>query len=248
MLTGKYIPFLPTCYISIVRPAVILFAVCIGLSAQDEPVRFGTTVVLPAGLRGQIYHIRRNSIMLPDFEKLKPRGTIYTSALDIVPQDFRQGFPGVTKRMEWFAIDYTGRFWKRPPVRTWPAESTRFAFLIFKARVFRSPWFYKSPNRANLSASSAPTSSALPNIPKPGPIPIPKINPKSTSRAGPRPASRRLLLHRLPKPPLHRIIRVRRHRPVAPQPPHHVRKNRAPHFLPVQIHAPRIIHVIALLG
>jgi len=117
MLPGKYIPFIPTCYISVVRPAVILFAACIGLCAQDEPVRFGTTVVLPAGLRGQIYHIRRGTAKLPDFEKLKPRGTIYTSALDIVPQDFRQGFPGVTRRMEWFAIDYAGRFWISRPGR-----------------------------------------------------------------------------------------------------------------------------------
>jgi fibro-slime domain-containing protein len=42
---------------------------------------------------------------------MKPVGAIYTSSLDIPPQDFKQGFPGVTKRFEWFAIDYTGRFW-----------------------------------------------------------------------------------------------------------------------------------------
>ena len=58
-----------------------------------------------------VYHIRRNSTRLPDFSRLKPAGTIYTASLNIPPQDFREGFPGVTKRSEWFAIDYTGRFW-----------------------------------------------------------------------------------------------------------------------------------------
>ena len=32
-----------------------------------------------------------------------------------LPQDFRDGFPGITKRFEWFAIDYTGRFWIENP-------------------------------------------------------------------------------------------------------------------------------------
>jgi PA14 domain len=82
-------------------------------AAQDQAVPvFGTTVVIPSGLRGLVYHIHRNTKKLPDFEKMKPAGAaIYTSALNVPPQDFKQGFPGVTKRIEWFAIDYTGRFW-----------------------------------------------------------------------------------------------------------------------------------------
>jgi hypothetical protein len=79
--------------------------------AQESMATFGTTVVIPAGLRGVVYHIRHNTRRLPDFETLKPRGAIYTSSLNIPAQDFRRGFPGVTKRFEWFAIDYTGRFW-----------------------------------------------------------------------------------------------------------------------------------------
>src|SRR6185369_16115150 len=77
----------------------------------------GTTVVIPSGLRGNIYRIRRNSARLPDFRRLKPVGAIYTDSLNVPPQDFRQGFPGVTKRFEWFAIDYTGRFWIEHPGR-----------------------------------------------------------------------------------------------------------------------------------
>lgn len=84
--------------------------------AQDQPIpKFGTTVVVPLGLSGAIYHIPSNTAKLPNFRKLKLKGTIYTASLNVPPQDFRQGFPGVTKRFEWFAIDYTGRFWIENP-------------------------------------------------------------------------------------------------------------------------------------
>jgi hypothetical protein len=88
-------------------------------AASDDPppllAKFGTTVVVPSGLRGLVYHTHRWAQKLPDFEKMRPVGTIYTASLNIPPQDFNQGFPGVTKRYEWFAIDYTGRFWIEKP-------------------------------------------------------------------------------------------------------------------------------------
>jgi hypothetical protein len=86
-------------------------------AAQDEPTAvFGTTVVIPSGLHGLVYHIHHNTAQLPDFGKLKPAGAaIYTSSLNLPPQDFKQGFPGVTKRTEWFAIDYSGKFWIADP-------------------------------------------------------------------------------------------------------------------------------------
>ena len=85
-------------------------------AAQDEPVAtFGTTVVISSGLRGLVYHIKRDSERLPNFAKLKPAGTIYTSSLNIPPQSFKTGFPGVTKRFEWFAIAYGGKFWIQKP-------------------------------------------------------------------------------------------------------------------------------------
>jgi hypothetical protein len=92
-------------------------ALCLAaFGLTEEPVAtFGTTTVIPAGLRGLVYHIRRNSDRLPDFSKLKPVGSIYMSSLNIPPQHFKQGFPGVTKRNEWFAIDYQGRFWIDKP-------------------------------------------------------------------------------------------------------------------------------------
>lgn len=94
----------------------VLCGCCAAMAAAEDPVyKFGTTVVIPSGLRGSIYRIRRNTARLPDFRRLKPAGAIYTDSLNVPPQDFRQGFPGVTKRFEWFAIDYTGRFWIEHP-------------------------------------------------------------------------------------------------------------------------------------
>ena len=81
------------------------------VAQPPAPVTFGTTVVVSGGLRGVIYYIKPGSTRLPDFRALKPAGTIYTSMLDVPRQSFTRGFPGVTTRFEWFAIDYTGRFW-----------------------------------------------------------------------------------------------------------------------------------------
>src|SRR5205807_5309747 len=96
---------------------LLLLMCALALGEQEpEPVyKFGTTVVMPMGLKGQIYHLRRNTEWLPDFRKMKPVGSIYTPSLNIPLQSFNQGFPGVTKRFEWFAIDYTGRFWIAQP-------------------------------------------------------------------------------------------------------------------------------------
>jgi hypothetical protein len=98
--------------------AMFLVAVlaCSALAAQEDVPVFGTTVVIPSGLRGLVYHISHRTTKLPNFEKMKPAGpAIYTSSLNVPAQDFKQGFPGVTKRTEWFAIDYTGRFWITKP-------------------------------------------------------------------------------------------------------------------------------------
>jgi hypothetical protein len=98
------------------RLGILMFLAALGQAQDTPPVpTFGTTVVIPSGLRGQIYYIHRNSKALPQFERLKPVGTIYTTALNVPPRDFNEGFPGVTDRFEWFAIDYTGRFWIQKP-------------------------------------------------------------------------------------------------------------------------------------
>ena len=93
----------------------VLLRPCAADAGEDPIPTFGTTVVIPSGLQGTVYHIHHNTARLPKFDKMKSVGTIYTTSLNIPPQDFQQGFPGVTKRFEWFAIDYAGRFWIPKP-------------------------------------------------------------------------------------------------------------------------------------
>jgi hypothetical protein len=84
------------------------------IPAPQEPVAtFGTTVVSSTGFHGDIYFIKPGTLKLPKFDKLKTEGSIYTTILHVPPRDFSEGFPGVTDRFEWFAIDYNGRFWIR---------------------------------------------------------------------------------------------------------------------------------------
>jgi hypothetical protein len=85
------------------------------LAAAQDPFSFGTTVVVPGGLEGVVYHISKRSKQIPDLRKIKPQGKIYVSSLNVPLRDFTEGFPGVTKREEWFAIEYTGRFWIDKP-------------------------------------------------------------------------------------------------------------------------------------
>lgn len=85
-------------------------------SAQQQPMAvFGTTVVIPSGLRGEIFHIAEGTQTLADLPSYKSVGTIYTTSLNVPPQDCLIGFPGVTSRFEWFAINYTGKFWIEKP-------------------------------------------------------------------------------------------------------------------------------------
>lgn len=97
-----------------VSASIVVLTVLAQTQAAAVPT-FGTTVVIPSGLRGQIYNLHRNTHRLPNFAKMKPVGTVYTASLDVPERAFREGFPGVTRRYEWFAIDYTGRFWVQKP-------------------------------------------------------------------------------------------------------------------------------------
>jgi hypothetical protein len=81
-----------------------------------EPLyTFGTTGVANSGFRGEIFFIDPGSRKLPNFSKLKPVGVIYTPYLCVPLRPFDEGFPGVTDRFEWFAIDYAARFWVTEP-------------------------------------------------------------------------------------------------------------------------------------
>ena len=105
------------------RRLAILLGLTFAAFAQDATPTFGVTVVDPYGLKGEVYLLKRGASKLPKFEKLEPVGTIYASSLNIAPRDFDSGFPGVTDRFEWFAIDYNGRFWIEKP------EKYRFSLV-----------------------------------------------------------------------------------------------------------------------
>ena len=67
------------------------------------------------GFRGDIYFLEPETLKLPRLERLKPVGSVYTNVLQVTTRDFREGFPGITDRIEWFAIDCSGRFWVQEP-------------------------------------------------------------------------------------------------------------------------------------
>jgi len=78
--------------------------------AKAAPTVFGQKAADALALRGEIYNLETGTAKLPDFEKLHPTGAIYTATLNVPERDFKEGFPGVTDRFEWFAIDYHGTF------------------------------------------------------------------------------------------------------------------------------------------
>ncbi len=80
----------------------------------NRPV-FGVTVVDAQGFQGKIYKLKPGTRELPNLSRMKPIGTIYTRQLDIAPRNFTAGFPGVTDLNEWFALDYTGKFYIETP-------------------------------------------------------------------------------------------------------------------------------------
>jgi len=93
-----------------------LTAACAQSPLPEGPVTtFGVTVVDGFGLRGDIYLLQPGTEMLPNFKKMEPVGSIYTRELNIRPREFQSGFPGVTDRFEWFAIDYNGYFYISNP-------------------------------------------------------------------------------------------------------------------------------------
>jgi hypothetical protein len=80
--------------------------------AQDnQPYTFGTTVVDSSGLQGRVYNLEPGTGKLPKFGRMRPAGSVYTTALNVWPQVFSEGFPNITERFEWFAIEYTGKLW-----------------------------------------------------------------------------------------------------------------------------------------
>lgn len=61
------------------------------------------------GLKGNVYWIPAGTTTLPDLSKMTPNGFLFASKLDVAPQAFTTGFPGIDPaHKENFAIHYEG--------------------------------------------------------------------------------------------------------------------------------------------
>lgn len=72
---------------------------------------FGSTKEMFFSLKGDIYLVDSGFSGLSELSKYKPTGSIYTKKINIPITKFDRGFPGITNRFEWFAIDYNGTFY-----------------------------------------------------------------------------------------------------------------------------------------
>jgi len=71
---------------------------------------FGSDQEAPNTLRGVVYFIPERTQRLPELSQFEPQGVVYATELNVSPRPFREGFPGVNNRFEWFAIRYDGQF------------------------------------------------------------------------------------------------------------------------------------------
>lgn len=74
----------------------------------SPPSDFGSSQKTDVSMEGKIYFLPDDTDALPDFSKLKPEGSLYASKWDVSEREFTSGFPGITNRFEWFAVDYRG--------------------------------------------------------------------------------------------------------------------------------------------
>ncbi|MCK5879096.1 MAG: hypothetical protein KAH24_04920, partial [Holophagae bacterium] len=89
---------------------LMIFALAVPAAWAGEKRTFGVKRVLNHALKGEIFLLPKGTQRLRSIRWQNPVGTIYTEELDIPKRDFREGFPGITDRFEWFAIRYTGSF------------------------------------------------------------------------------------------------------------------------------------------
>ena len=83
-------------------------------ASQRQPAKEGSLGSKEPGLfnlTGTIYFMTNKETRMPkDLATRKPEGTIYTDTVNVPVRNFTKGFPGITDRIEWFGILYTGRF------------------------------------------------------------------------------------------------------------------------------------------
>ena len=80
-------------------PYSFVLAIALLIALAQEPVQdpvptFSTTVVINSGLKGLVYHIPRNSTHLPNFARLKPKGTMVHDIAEHFATRFQERVPG----------------------------------------------------------------------------------------------------------------------------------------------------------
>jgi hypothetical protein len=85
-------------------------------SAPSFGAAHGANLLVPCDgggsgrLSGPIFAVPRETRSLPDFAALTPIGGVCLRGLDVNERNGAPGFPGVTSRYEWFAVDLAGDF------------------------------------------------------------------------------------------------------------------------------------------
>lgn len=78
------------------------------LPLQQSPARCVGQPITTFDLTGKLYVLPNGTIVIPDFSKLKPAGTIHVQRLQMSD---RAAFPAAVNQAYAFGIDYRGRFW-----------------------------------------------------------------------------------------------------------------------------------------
>lgn len=110
-----YLPAISRFHLRIFLVMLLGFLDSIQGFCQADSAGFGKTNKISAAFKGEIFLLPEGTSMLPDFDTLEPAGTIYARAIDVAPQSWDAGFPGVTDRFEWFGIVYRGHFRIKTP-------------------------------------------------------------------------------------------------------------------------------------
>jgi hypothetical protein len=69
-------------------------------------IAFGSGDPKEANFLGSVYDIPVDSAKIPDLNALKPVATLFAKELNVSNRAYTEGFPGSTKKSEWFAIRY----------------------------------------------------------------------------------------------------------------------------------------------
>jgi hypothetical protein len=71
------------------------------------PTPFGGSAIDPNGFKGSLYWVPAGSTKLPALATMTPNGFLFLSTLNVQPQPFTGGFPGIdASRTQNFAIRY----------------------------------------------------------------------------------------------------------------------------------------------